>query len=124
MAILWVAFGHSVHAQKVVQTIKGTVTVATTNKKYSFAKEARLPRFYRIMRMMISGTDSGTHLWKHSRLNIGIPMLAYYTSVKDYPYHDRGVIPDYEVKPDIQDILNDKDVALDFTKQLITASDQ
>lgn len=25
-AILWVAFGHSVHAQKVVQTIKGTVT--------------------------------------------------------------------------------------------------
>ncbi|MBN1791532.1 MAG: hypothetical protein JW830_13605 [Bacteroidales bacterium] len=164
---------------------------ATTPKKYTFAKEARLPRFYGIMRMMISGTDSGTFVWKHSRnlkvqkpqrksyagkvyvlingasfsvtaefasvahylkratfigeetgggyygnnsgafvivtlpnsrLNIGIPMLAYYTAVKDYPYHDHGVIPDYEVKPDIQDILNDKDVALEFTKQLITAS--
>jgi hypothetical protein len=166
---------------------------ATTHKKYSFAKEARLPRFYGIMRMMISRTDSGTLLWKHnrnlkvqkpqrksyagktyilingasfsvtsefaavahylkratfigeetgggyygnnsgafvivtlpnSRLNIGIPMLAYYTAVKDYPYHDHGVIPDYEVKPDIQDILIDKDVALEFTKQLITASDE
>jgi hypothetical protein len=160
----------------------------STDKKYSFAKEARLPRFYGIMRLMISGTDSGTFLWKHSRnlkvqkpqrqsyagkvyilingasysvtsefasvthylkratfigeetgggyygnnsgafvivtlpnsrLNIGIPMLAYYTAVKDYPYADRGIIPDYEVKPDIQDILNEKDVVLGFAKELI-----
>ncbi len=166
---------------------------ATTNEKYSFTKEARLPRFYGIMRMLISRTDSGTFLWKHSRnlkiqkpqkkpyggkvyvlingasfsvtsefasvahylkratfigeetgggyygnnsgafvivtlpnsrLNIGIPMLAYYTAVKDYPYPDRGIIPDYEVKPGIQDILNDKDVVLEFAKQLIIASEQ
>lgn len=165
---------------------------AATNKKYSFTKEARLPRFYGIMRMMISRTDSGTLVWKHSRnlkvqkpkrrpyvgevyvlingasfsvtsefasvahylkratfigeetgggyygnnsgafvivtlpnsrLNIGIPMLAYYTAVKDYPHNGHGVIPDYEVRPDIQDILNDKDVALEFTKKLIAAAE-
>jgi len=57
----------------------------------------------------------------NSRLNIGIPMLAYYTAVKDYPYPDHGIIPDHEVKPGIQDILDGKDVALEFTKQLIAA---
>jgi len=55
----------------------------------------------------------------NSRLNVGIPMLAYYTAVKDYPAPDRGIIPDYEVRSTVQDILNGKDAVLDFTLQLI-----
>jgi hypothetical protein len=39
----------------------------TTDKKYSFAKNAYLPKFYGILRRLISHTDSGTYLWKHSK---------------------------------------------------------
>lgn len=39
----------------------------TTDKKYSFTKNAHLPRFYGILRRLISKTDSGTYLWKHSK---------------------------------------------------------
>jgi hypothetical protein len=161
---------------------------ASTNKKFSFAKQARLPKFYGVLRILLSKTDSNTYLWKHnrniklqnpqkdpftgkvfvltngasfsvtaefaavthylkratfigeetggayygnnsgtfvivtlpnSRLNVGIPMLAYYTAVKDYPAPDRGIIPDYEVRSTVQDILNGKDAVLDFTLQLI-----
>jgi hypothetical protein len=161
---------------------------AKTNKKYSFAKYARLPKFYGIMRHLIKQTDSGTYVWNHnanlkmqkpkrnsykgkvyilingssfsvtsefaavahyhkratfvgeetgggyygnnsgtfvivtlpnSRLNIGIPMLAYYTAVKDYPFRDHGIIPDHEVIPAIRDILNNNDVVLAFTLELL-----
>lgn len=161
---------------------------AATNKKYSFAKQAHLPKFYGVLRMLITTTNTGVHLWKHhknlkmqkpqkhpfsgkvyvlingasfsvtsefaavthylkratfigeetgggyygnnsgtfvivpltnSRLIMGIPMLAYYTAVKDYPFTDRGLIPDYEVKPNVHQILEGKDAVLDFTLDLI-----
>ena len=160
----------------------------TTNKKYSFTAHARLPKFYNLMRMLVSKTDSGSYVWKHnqnlkfqkpqknpftgkvyvltngasfsvsaefaavthylkratfigeetgggyygnnsgtfvivtlpnSRMNLGIPMMAYYLAVKDYPYKDKGVIPDYEVNQTIQSILEKKDVVLTSTLQLI-----
>lgn len=163
---------------------------ASTNKKYSFAKQAYLPKFYGILRMLLTPANTGAFLWKHhknlkvqkpqkhpfsgkvyvlingasfsvtsefaavthsqkratfigeetgggyygnnsgtfvivplinSRLIVGIPMLAYYTAVKDYPFTDRGLIPDYEVKPDIHHILEGKDAALDYTMNLIEA---
>ncbi len=46
------------------------------------------------------GNNSGTFVivtLPNSRMNVGIPMLAYYTAVKNYPYPDRGIIPDHEV---------------------------
>lgn len=160
----------------------------TTDKKYSFSQYARLPKFYGIMRLMVSKTETGKYEWKHSgnlkmqkpqkhpysgkvcvlingasfsvttefaavahylnratfigeetgggyygnnsgsfvivtlpnsRLNVGIPMLAYYTAVKDYPYTNRGIIPDHEVRPGIRDLLDGKDPVLDFALQLI-----
>jgi hypothetical protein len=160
----------------------------TTNKKFTFARYAHLPKFYGIMRHLIKQTDSGTFVWNHnpnlkiqkpkknsfkgkvyvlingssfsvtsefaavahylkratfigeetgggyygnnsgtfvivtlpnSRLNIGIPMVAYYTAVKDYPFRDRGIIPDHEVIPVFQDILNNDDVVLAFTLELL-----
>jgi hypothetical protein len=39
----------------------------TTDKKFSFAENAHLPKFYGILRRLISHTDSGTYLWKHSK---------------------------------------------------------
>ncbi len=68
------------------------------------------------------GNNSGTFVivtLPNSRLNVGIPMLAYYTAVKNYPYPDRGIIPDYEVNPSIEDVLMNKDAVLSFTRELI-----
>jgi len=165
----------------------------TTRKKYSFAKQAHLPRFYGIYRHLISKEKDGTYQWNHnknlkiqkpqknhfsgnvyvlingasfsvtaefaavadnleratfigeetggayygnnsgtfvvvtlpnSKLNIGIPMIAYYTAVRGYPFPDRGVIPDYEVSPGIQDILSGKDPAMDFALKLTSGNDQ
>lgn len=68
------------------------------------------------------GNNSGAFVivpLPNSRLVIGMPMLAYYLAVKDYPLTDRGIIPDYEVKPTIYDVLEGKDPVLDFTLKLI-----
>jgi hypothetical protein len=68
------------------------------------------------------GNNSGTFVivtLPNSRLNVGIPMLAYYTAVKDYPYTDRGIIPDHEVRPGIRDLLEGKDPVLEFTLRFI-----
>jgi hypothetical protein len=68
------------------------------------------------------GDNSGTFVivtLPNSRMNVGIPMLAYYTAVRNFPFTDRGVIPDHEVVPAINDILNKKDNVLSFTMELI-----
>jgi len=45
---------------------------------------------------------------KNSRLNLGIPMLAYYTAVSGYPVKDRGIIPDHSIRPSIHDVLAER----------------
>ena len=68
------------------------------------------------------GNNSGTFVivtLPNSKLNVGIPMMAYYTKVKGYSHPDRGVIPDYEVKTRISDILQGKDPVLEFSLKLI-----
>jgi hypothetical protein len=160
----------------------------TTNKKFSFAKYAHLPKFYEILRHLISKEKDGTYRWNHSKnlkiqkpqknnfdgkvyvlingasfsvtaefaavahylkratfigeeagggyygnnsgaftivtlpnskLNIGIPLMAYYLKVDGYPFPDRGVIPDYEVKPTIEDLLTGNDKIMDYTLKRI-----
>jgi C-terminal processing protease CtpA/Prc len=68
------------------------------------------------------GNNSGTFVivtLPNSRLNVGIPMLAYYTAVSGYPYRDRGVMPDHEVNPTVNDMLSARDVVLDYTLRMI-----
>jgi hypothetical protein len=160
----------------------------TTRKKYSFAKQARLPGFYGIYRHLISKGNDGSYRWNHnknlkvqkpqknnfsgdvyvlingasfsvtaefaavthflkratfigeetggayygnnsgtfaivtlpnSKLNLGIPMVAYYTAVSGYPFNDRGVIPDHKVEPTVNQILSGEDPVLNFCTKLI-----
>jgi hypothetical protein len=162
-----------------------------SRKKFSFAGNAQLPKFYGLMRMFISKDGNGKYRWKHnknlkvqkprkdaftgptyvlingasfsvtaefaavahhlkratfvgeetgggyygnnsgvfalvtlpnSRLTVGIPLIAYYLKVDGYPYPDRGVIPDYEVRPTSGDLLMGKDPVLDFTLGQISKS--
>jgi C-terminal processing protease CtpA/Prc len=160
----------------------------TTRKKYSFAKQAHLPKFYGIYRHLISKENDSDYRWTHnknlkvqkpqknnfsggvyvlingasfsvttefaaithfhkratfigeetggayygnnsgtfvivtlpnSKLNVGIPMVAYYTAVSGYSFNDRGVIPDYKVEPTVSNIISAQDPVLEFSLKLI-----
>jgi hypothetical protein len=55
----------------------------------------------------------------HSNLELGIPLLAYYSAVQGYPYPDRGILPDHPVVPTIDEILRGHDRALQTALDLI-----
>jgi C-terminal processing protease CtpA/Prc len=61
------------------------------------------------------GNNSGTFIivtLPNSRLSVGIPMVGYYMAVPPIQPLDRGVLPDVEVKPDIEQIINGEDLVL------------
>ena len=51
----------------------------------------------------------------NSKMKLGIPLMAYYTAVKDYEYTDRGVMPHYPVRKTIIDVLTRTDEVLKWT---------
>ena len=55
----------------------------------------------------------------NTRIRIRIPIRSSIMSVSNYPFPDRGVIPDFELEPEIEDILQGVDRELDFTIDLI-----
>jgi hypothetical protein len=55
----------------------------------------------------------------NSLLQIGIPLAKYSMAVKDYKYKDRGVMPDYQISPTIEDKILSHDPELEFAKKLI-----
>lgn len=55
----------------------------------------------------------------HSKVRVEIPLMNYRMAVKGYPNADRGLIPDYQIAPSIREIIEDKDVELEFAKDLI-----
>jgi hypothetical protein len=52
-------------------------------------------------------------------IELATPQWDYHMAVSGYPYKDRGVLPDYEVIPAIDDILQQRDAEMDFTLDLI-----
>jgi len=67
-----------------------------------------------------SGNNSGTFAivtLPNSRLILGIPMLGYYMSVPPIQPFDRGVLPDKEVSPTIQQVIKGEDIILEKALQ-------
>jgi len=54
-------------------------------------------------------------------IRVRIPVVRYTMAVSGYP-PDRGIIPDYSVTPTINELLNGKDVEMDFAIELIKKS--
>ncbi|MBP9095235.1 MAG: hypothetical protein KBG21_01420, partial [Ignavibacteria bacterium] len=54
-----------------------------------------------------------------SKVRVNIPLMHYSMDVYGYPYNDKGVVPNHFVQPTINDIINNIDTELDFTKELI-----
>ncbi len=55
----------------------------------------------------------------NTKVRIEIPLMNYRMAVENYPYPDRGLIPNYTVTPSINDKINNIDLELNFTKKLI-----
>ena len=55
----------------------------------------------------------------NSKIRINIPLMHYCMDVYGYPYLDKGVVPNHFVQPTINDIINNLDTELEFTKKLI-----
>ena len=53
-----------------------------------------------------------------SNIDINIPQFKYVNDVKKAKYKDRGIIPDYTIVPTIDDVLQQKDVQLNYALKL------
>jgi len=55
----------------------------------------------------------------HSNLELGIPLMGFYSKVQPAMHSNRGVFPDLEISPTISGILNNRDEVMDYTLSLI-----
>ncbi|GAB4398505.1 MAG: S41 family peptidase [Microscillaceae bacterium] len=53
----------------------------------------------------------------HSGLRIQIPLLRHYLAVKNYPYSDRGLLPDVEIEGRPEDLQTGHDAVKEFVKK-------
>jgi len=64
------------------------------------------------------GNNSGAFVivtLPNSKMKLGIPLMAYYTAVKDYEFTDRGIMPDHPIRNTIKEVLTPGDEVLDWT---------
>ena len=57
----------------------------------------------------------------HSKIRIGLPLIAYYNAVLPGVFPHRGVQPHFPVQPTVADMVAEKDTVLQFTLDLIKA---
>ena len=55
----------------------------------------------------------------HSKMELGIPLIGFYSKVQLVTHHNRGIFPDHEVSPSLNCILESRDEVLDYTRSLI-----
>lgn len=62
--------------------------------------------------------DTDNYLLDNTQLRLRISRAKRCVAVEGFPI-DEGVIPDYEIKPNIKDIIEKKDIVLNYTLDLI-----
>ncbi len=55
----------------------------------------------------------------NTKLSLSIPLISFYSNVSGYPYKDRGILPQHEVKRTVEDVLQNRDAVMDYTLRLI-----
>jgi len=88
-------------------------SVAQSNARGPFIGEETGGGYY--------GNTSGSKVaivLPNTRIRVNIPLNKYVMAVKKAKYKDRGIIPDHIIVPTINDILQNKDVQMDYTLQL------
>ena len=123
--------GHpNLGTQKPIQpTFEGQVFLLINGRSFSATGESTsLIHFYKKATFIgeecgagYYGNTSGmvpTVTLPHTQIRIGIPLVRYTMAVSDYP-KDRGIVPEYQVSPTIEDLLQDKDTVMEFALDLI-----
>ncbi|MDQ4141569.1 MAG: S41 family peptidase [Bacteroidota bacterium] len=124
-------FKKSLKIQKPQQSpFKGDVYILTDGYSFSVTSEFAAIAHYN-KRATFVGRETGGGYYGNTSgffvvavlpntgIEIATPQWSYYMAVRDYPYPDRGVLPDHEVVPTIDDILQKRDAELEFTLDLI-----
>jgi C-terminal processing protease CtpA/Prc len=68
------------------------------------------------------GNNSGYEMrlkLPNTKIRVYSPLWKYVLAVSGYPYPRRGVIPDFPVQPNLQDVLNGVDTEMLYTLKLI-----
>ncbi|MCP4151680.1 MAG: hypothetical protein GY757_28310 [bacterium] len=68
-----------------------------------------------------SGVMPGLRL-PNTQSSITVPLVRYTMAVEGYPHPKRGLLPDYPVDANINDLVNNKDTVLEYTLELIKKS--
>ena len=55
----------------------------------------------------------------HSNLELGNPLMGFYSKVKPVLQSNRGVFPDFEFRPTVSGVMNKRDEVMDYTLSLI-----
>lgn len=98
-------------------SISGSADVAALlhyHKKATFIGEETGGAYY--------GNNSGDFInltLPNTHIRIRIPIRSCVLAVSNYPFMERGVVPDFEIKPQIEDILQGIDKDLDFAIDII-----
>ena len=90
-------------------------SIARSNKRGKFIGEETGGGYY--------GNTSGKFVdttLPNSKIIISIPTIKYIMAVRKEKFRDRGIIPDYTVTPNINDIIENKDVQLNYALKLAT----
>ena len=66
-----------------------------------------------------SGNSIDT-LLPNTKITISIPTTKYVMAVKSDKYKDRGIIPDYEIIPTINEFIKNEDVQLNYALKIMT----
>jgi|ERR1035437_1875763 C-terminal processing protease CtpA/Prc len=88
--------------------------IAKSNKRAKFIGEETGGGYF--------GNTSGNAvevILPNTNILIDIPTTKYVLAVKKDKHDDRGIIPDFEITPTIEDYILQKDIQLDFALQLI-----
>ncbi len=100
---------------KSFSTTSEFTAIAKSNHRGTFIGEETGGGYY--------GNTSGetvTFILPYSKIKMIISKTEYILAVKKAKYKDRGTIPDYTIVPSINDVLQEKDVQLDFALRLTT----
>ncbi|TAE74860.1 MAG: hypothetical protein EAZ85_03775 [Bacteroidetes bacterium] len=112
------------------KTFKGNIFMLIGKKTFSAAALCA-SLFYAYQRAVFIGEESGggangltggdfiSIVLPQTNLQLEVPIERWSKKIPSYPYQNRGIIPQYIIEPDIEDILNGKDKVLEKTLELI-----
>jgi hypothetical protein len=120
--------------QPLVPVFAGRVFVLENGRSFSATGEF-MTAVYANKRGILIGEESGAGITgntsgimialklPNSGITVSIPMVGYYLAGDHGPHPERGIMPDHEIIPSVEDILAGRDPVMDFALELARRPD-